>query len=244
MFNIQNVTFVIRVILKLPSLFYSLYFKKTRKEKVFIVSNNKCGTTTLKHHFKKNKFNVAPQWLFEVIFYNLYYKKKNIFFPIFNYLISKYDCFQDVPFQNLKIVNYLIKKYPDSLFIQITRGGESWYKSLMNHQKIELLNRNLVNANDDLSALKKATKKMYYRFVTQEFIITKTFNISNELIYDRETFISKHQKLQENIQKSLKEKNKIIIKIEDLNEKFPDEIKRYFDLPHNTIQTKNKRSQN
>ena len=48
-------------------------------------------------------------------------------------LIARADVFRDVPFSTSRFLPWLLRHYPDSIYIHVSRASEDWYHSLINH---------------------------------------------------------------------------------------------------------------
>jgi len=103
------------------------------KSKIFIVGNNKTGTTSLEEYFTLLGYRVAPQSEAEKITFSYYYNDKDVFFKKIWGFIDTYEVFQDIPFSYRDFLGPLLKEYPESKFIYTERDSDDWYLSLLNH---------------------------------------------------------------------------------------------------------------
>lgn len=103
-------------------------------KKIFVVGNNKTGTTSLELYFKNLGFNTADQSEGEHIAFKHFFEGDGYAFleRILPY-IEKYEVFQDVPFSLKAFLPILLKYYPDSKFIYSIRWPFAWFRSLVNH---------------------------------------------------------------------------------------------------------------
>lgn len=105
------------------------------KEKVFIVSNNKCATSSFKN-LLSGHFAVAPQGETTAIAHHLLGLTKvprAIGFLLLRRLIERYGAFQDQPFSYKFLLPWLVKNYPNQKFIHVQRDEMEWYQSLVQH---------------------------------------------------------------------------------------------------------------
>jgi hypothetical protein len=102
--------------------------------KVFIVSNNKCGTTSLKRYFRELGWRVGDQKTAESLAVSQLMKPTSTVAPsTWTRYISSAEVFQDVPFSGSDFLPWLLRHYPQSWFIHVSRPEKAWYRSLVNH---------------------------------------------------------------------------------------------------------------
>jgi hypothetical protein len=102
--------------------------------KIFIVSHNKCGTTSLKAFFRENGFRVGRQKVAEALHYReLLDSGSTVGKSDWVNYIESAQVFQDVPFSTAGFLPWLVRNYSDALFIHVSRDSESWYQSLIFH---------------------------------------------------------------------------------------------------------------
>jgi len=117
--------------IKFPSRLKKMFsgaWRSRGRPKVFVIGQNKTGTTSLEKAFKDLGFVVGDQRVAEILYDRHYFK--NEFDPIIEYCKTA-EVFQDVPFSRPKTYEYLDREFPDSKFILTVRDdSEQWYSSL------------------------------------------------------------------------------------------------------------------
>lgn len=98
------------------------------KNKIFVIGQNKTGTTSLEKAFKDLGFCVGDQRIAEILYDRHYFKFQ--FEPIIEYCKTA-QVFQDVPFSRSNTYKVLDDAFPGSKFILTVRDdAEQWYNSL------------------------------------------------------------------------------------------------------------------
>jgi sulfotransferase family protein len=96
-----------------------------RKDKVFCLSFQKSGTTTIKKCLERLGYKVAgPNFIHDKI-------TDRVFFNKASQVIDKYDAFQDNPWP--LYYRFLDTKFPDAKFILTERDADAWLNSMMAH---------------------------------------------------------------------------------------------------------------
>lgn len=115
------------------NIFYILNFiyqgKINPNEKIFIISLNKTGTTALAHHLIEMGYKLAAQPLYE----KLSLQNNHVEIIINELKKDKNNVFQDVPFFSSDLVAEILKQFPHSKFIYISRDVEKWSKSFIKY---------------------------------------------------------------------------------------------------------------
>lgn len=101
--------------------------KDRKKNKIFVLGQNKTGTTSLESYLKSADFIAGDQRRFDL-------ETEKVLQGKFRYakkLIDAAECFQDVPFSyaSIPFLDFLTSAYPDAFFILNTRNREEWYQS-------------------------------------------------------------------------------------------------------------------
>jgi sulfotransferase family protein len=105
------------------------------KEKIFCLSIQRTGTTSVGSFFKTHNYNVAGygvsssnkwswHWIdgnYEKIFSSPSFKKNNVF--------------EDDPWWCPEFYKVLFYRFPKSKFILFTRNSDDWFKSMLSHSK-------------------------------------------------------------------------------------------------------------
>ena len=120
-------------------------------KKIFILGQNKTGTTSLNHYLKLAGFIPGEQRRFELETDNVIHGK----YGQAKKLIDVAESFQDVPFSyaSISFLDFLTSTYPDAFFILNTRDSEEWYQSCIRfYRKIWFRHHNKITW-DDLDGL-------------------------------------------------------------------------------------------
>lgn len=110
-----------------------MLFKRVNKSKIFCLSMQRTGTTSVGKFFKEYGFKVAGwkvsnrnKWSyswelgdFETIFNSKDFKDNQVF--------------EDDPWWLPEFYKVLYHRFPDSKFILFTRNEDAWFNSMMNH---------------------------------------------------------------------------------------------------------------
>src|SRR5690554_7497619 len=114
-----------------------MLFKRVNKSKIFCLSMQRTGTTSVGKFFKEYGFKVAGwnvsnrnKWSyswelgdFETIFNSKDFKDNQVF--------------EDDPWWLPEFYKVLYHRFPDSKFILFTRNEDAWFNSMMNHSRSE-----------------------------------------------------------------------------------------------------------
>lgn len=194
--------------------------KKPKKSfKIFCVGNNKTGTTSLEVFLKKLGYNVAPQMPAMKIYVSHLSKKLNLWTHLSSF-IDEHDAFQDFPFADMNILDDLITKYPDALFIYSIRDPRAWYNSMVKfHAKVfkfSIFQDGKYWAPCDkeqmIKALRKKTNRAYELSIGEIHMIRFGLATENEL-FDREIYMRHHVDHEKNALKLLRGKNHLMIDV-------------------------------
>ncbi len=133
-----------------------------KKDKVFIISLHKTGTTSLSRFFEKMGYLVTGPDT------HLFMPALNNDFKEIDKFLNRYDAFQDDPWY--MIYPYLHKKFPNAKFVFLERDETLWIKSVQNFYGRDKFN-NVVRRNFYGDADTISNKDIYlekYRCHNQE----------------------------------------------------------------------------
>ncbi len=124
---------------------------------IFVVGPNKCGTISLHNFFKQNELN-SVHWKHGTIALKILSNISSNLDPLDD--LGQYDCFLDLYFitdglyiSPLALIDKIIQKYPDEIYILNTRNLDEWIKSRDKHghgSLNERLNKTFLNRYDAL----------------------------------------------------------------------------------------------
>jgi hypothetical protein len=104
-----------------------------KNEKIFYIGFQRSGTKSFRTFMETNNINVATwrtsadnKW--PEHFYNGDYKKI-VDSDSFNY----YQAFEDAPWYQLELIEYIYKEISSSKFVFLERPAEDWFKSMVKH---------------------------------------------------------------------------------------------------------------
>ena len=127
MIRSQVSKFVRKVVGKFNFEFQKIKVARRGKNKIFIIGQNKTGTTSIKNTFEDMGYLVGNQRHAELM-YNDYFKKD--FKPLLKYCRSA-EVFQDFPFSYPETYKHVDNFFPKSKFILTVRdSSEQWYNSI------------------------------------------------------------------------------------------------------------------
>jgi len=105
------------------------------KEKIFCISMQRTGTTSVGEFFKHFDFKVAD-WPTSNRNKWSYYWEQGDFEKIFNSSeFKKNKVFEDDPWWLPEFYKVLYHRFPKAKFILFTRDSEAWFNSMLNHSK-------------------------------------------------------------------------------------------------------------
>lgn len=198
------------------------YHKGFKVKKVFIVSDNKCGTSTLKHLFKQMGFNVANQGDAESLYFDeLLEGGSMIRSRDWRQLIAQADVFQDVPFSTSRFLPWLLQHYPDSIYIHVSRASEDWYHSLINHHISRRLGEvPTFNTSGSLiwsEQLERKSAYKPYRGIPLHTIVARRYETPPSDPYHKESLINGHEFQQQQARSLLADFDSILLSMSDLS---------------------------
>lgn len=106
-----------------------------KKEKIFCISFQRTGTTSVGQFFKDNNYRVAG-----------YDKNRSTLWSKFRFLgdyesifsspeFTRFQVFEDNPWFEGDFYKVLFHRYPKAKFILFTRDSDKWFDSMINHSK-------------------------------------------------------------------------------------------------------------
>lgn len=132
-----------------PQFQHQSWIENRDYDKVFVIGDNKTGTTSLAHLFSEWGFEVGDQWLAQIL--GLYWLRSGDPTDIINYCQTA-EVFQDVPFSKNDLFKHLDRAFPKSKFVLTVRNDEhEWFESLVRfHTKVLSSNKSSPPSPDDL----------------------------------------------------------------------------------------------
>lgn len=191
--------------------------------KIFVVSDNKCGTTSLRKWAEQLGLNVGDQVEAEELVSSQIQGAPLNLWAWRNY-ISKSTFFQDVPFSNKDFLPHLASLYPREKYIYVTRDAEDWYRSLISHHIYRYYGyHNLVLQEDGsplwTAELEGISNTKTYRGLEMTRWVTHRYGTSAENPYEKRLLCNYHQSHLEQARKTLPKLDSLFIKIEELSSK-------------------------
>lgn len=142
-------------------------FKKKEKSKIFCISTQRTGTTSVGAFFKHFGYNVADwsisnknKWSydwengdFETIFNSKHFKDNQVF--------------EDDPWWLPEFYKVLYHRFPKAKFILFTRDSEAWFKSMLSHSEGKILGNTkrhckVYRREDDFYNLLNKNERQFY----------------------------------------------------------------------------------
>jgi hypothetical protein len=193
---------------------------KKKSRKIFVVGNNKTGTTSLQKFLNSIGYHVAPQRPAVRMYIKHLAEETNIW-PDLSLFIEKYDGFQDLPFADKNLLKQLVKHYPKALFIYSMRDSFAWYNSFLKHHsrifKFQVFDDGGVwtpsNQQQMIQNLKNS-KLVEEDALSIGEIHMLRFGLENEEeLFDREIYMRHHANHEKNALKILREKSHLLIDV-------------------------------
>lgn len=114
-------------------------FKKKQQPKIFCISTQRTGTTSVGEFFKYFKYKVAD-WPTSNENKWSYYWENGDFETIFNSKDFKNNqVFEDDPWWLPEFYKVLYHRFPEAKFILFTRDSEKWFNSMLSHSEGKIL---------------------------------------------------------------------------------------------------------
>jgi hypothetical protein len=169
--------------------------------KVFVVSNNKCGTTTMRRYLQSLGWNVAPQDVAEALAWSwigLSDGAQAESPAAWRRYIEAHDCFQDVPFSWAAWLPRLVACYPTDRFIYVRRDANDWYRSLVRHHFVRRYRREPVFGADGTALwtpeLARAAEASPYQGVPLHRAVAFIFGTSLDDPYRKQVLVEYHER--------------------------------------------------
>lgn len=184
-------------------------------QKIFLVGNNKTGTTSLETWFSNLGFLTAPQRQIE----NIYFSSPADINAVFNLLspyLNAFEVFQDLPFSRPDYLQSLLKYFPNQAFIYTSRDSCDWYNSLLNHHSQAAgfsINKSspIYTIADKKIAIDRLSQWKYRDQSMLAHVMSRYSCKSEDDIYDFNLFTGYHNYHEANARKLLKSYNSIFI---------------------------------
>lgn len=139
-------------------------FSKKNKPKIFCISFQRTGTTSVGQFFKYFGFKVAG-----------YHKKRSSDWSVKRFLgdyesifkskdFIDHQVFEDNPWFDEDFYKFLYHKFPEAKFILFTRDADKWFDSMVNHSKGKTLGNTFRH-----SKLYKREEEYYYKYSDLDF---------------------------------------------------------------------------
>ena len=185
--------------------------------KIFVVGNNKTGTTSLEHFFKKLGFLCLPQQIPESLYFENRHNTSALLGKL-NPYIRSFEVFQDLPFSETSILDELVRSWPHEKYIYTMRSKVSWYNSLLNHHSqtagFQIDKSKKIFSIVDTQSAVKSLKKWSYRGQNMYEHIIDRYSIPSSLsVYDFECLISYHMKHEHTSQRLLAGRDALFLDI-------------------------------
>lgn len=110
-----------------------LHKKLARREKIFYVSLQRCGTKSFSYFFQSNGFKTASWNVAAKNQWPLASLEGNYHKIISSADFRKNQVFDDGPWHHLPLMKYLYWKIPNSRFVFFNRPFDDWIKSMKSH---------------------------------------------------------------------------------------------------------------
>lgn len=112
-----------------------MLFKKAKKTKIFCISMQRTGTTSVGQFFKNQNFKVADWGISHMNKWS-YYWEEGDFETIFNSKdFRNNQVYEDSPWWLPEFYKILYHRFPNSKFILFTRNEDDWFNSMVSHSK-------------------------------------------------------------------------------------------------------------
>jgi hypothetical protein len=191
-------------------------------DKVFIVSNNKCGTTSFKHYFRDTGWKVGNQKTAELLAISELMDSTSTVSPLtWKRYISSAQVFQDVPFSGAGFLPWLLVNYPEAAFIHVSRPAQQWYGSLVNHHITRRLGVEPSFGGEGsliwTKEIRKASDAQPYRGYPVHKIVQARNGTSDESPYDFAVLCGGHEFQQRQARAVLADRRSLLLDLDDLS---------------------------
>lgn len=169
--------------------------------KVFVVSNNKCGTTTMRRYFESLGWRVAPQDVAETMAWawlGLAESCAGETHETWRSYIDAHEVFQDVPFSWSAWLPRLLHAYPTAKFIYVRRDADEWYRSLVRHHFVRRYSQEPVFDEDGTACwtpeLARAAERCPYRGVPLHRAVSFIYGTTPDDPYRKQVLVEYHER--------------------------------------------------
>ena len=153
------------------------------RKKVFCVSRNKTGTTTMKELLTHYGYRLGPQAEAERFVWEHEWNMG----PAFWEWVDRHEAFQDVPFSSSWFLPELYARYPDAKYVLTLREPGEWFESIANHHFGKL---GLPRDADPAEIAERLRADTYVAPGYLHGTHTRQFAIaSDDQLYDREHYV-------------------------------------------------------
>jgi len=175
----------------------------------------------MKALFKQMGFDVARQADAEALYFaQLLDDSLNIGSQEWMNLISLATVFQDVPFSTSNFLPWLLRHYPEALYIHVSRFADDWYQSLIRHH---ITRRLMVTPKFDDSGslvwseeIEMASNARRYRGIPLHLIVAARYGTPTSDPYRKTALITNHEFQQRQAQVLLADRDSILLSLDDL----------------------------
>lgn len=105
------------------------------KAKIFCISMQRTGTTSVGDFFRKYGFKVAGWSAVEKNNWSKLHFDGDYDSIFSSQVFKKHKVFEDGPWSTGHFYKYLFYRFPQSKFILFTRNADDWFNSMVNHSK-------------------------------------------------------------------------------------------------------------
>lgn len=196
------------------------------KNKIFVIGDNKTGTTSIESYLKFHGVKMGNQPTAEMLYLN-WLRYQNIE-DIISYVHTAQG-FQDVPFSKLDLYKILDKEFPESKFILTVRDSpEQWFNSLVTfYTKIWSTDKSSPPTKEDL-------QKADYRFRGYPWLIRKySLLYKNIELYSPKEYKEIHDSRNKEIMQYFLNREKDFIKINVSNPKDFERLNKFLGINTN-----------
>lgn len=169
--------------------------------KVFVVSNNKCGTTTMRRYFESLGWRVAPQDVAETMAWSWLGLAESCgagSHGTWRSYIDAHEVFQDVPFSWSAWLPRLLHGYPTAKFVYVRRDADEWYRSLVRHHFVRRYSQEPVFEEDGTAGwtpeLTRVAEQRPYRGVPLHRVVTFIYGTTPADPYRKRVLVEHHER--------------------------------------------------
>lgn len=135
--------------------------------------------------------------------------------------IETAQVFQDVPFSTSRFLPWLVTRYPDALFIHVSRDADTWYRSLVSHHITRRLGIDPLYSSDGslvwTRELEMASVRKPYRGHPLHELIRVRFGSPAHDPYRKSILVTQHLFQQDQARLLLADRDALLFRLTDLN---------------------------